>query len=51
MTGRKNRLKSYEANWRRGRDSNPGYAFTAYTRLAGEHLRPLGHLSNLALYI
>ena len=29
---------------RRGRDSNPRYAL-AYTRLAGERHRPLGHLS------
>jgi hypothetical protein len=26
--------------WRRGRDSNPRYAFWAYTRLAGERLQP-----------
>ena len=31
--------------WRRGRDSNPRYAFCAYTPLAGARLRPLGHLS------
>ena len=31
--------------WRRGRDSNPRYGFRPYTRLAGERLRPLGHLS------
>ena len=31
--------------WRRGRDSNPRYRFR-YTPLAGERLRPLGHLSN-----
>ena len=26
--------------WRRDRDSNPRYTFTAYTRLAGERLQP-----------
>ena len=31
-------------NWRRRRDSNPRYRFR-YTPLAGERLRPLGHLS------
>jgi hypothetical protein len=30
---------------RRERDSNPRYRFRQYTRLASEHLRPLGHLS------
>ena len=30
--------------WRRGRDSNPRYR-SRYTPLAGERLRPLGHLS------
>lgn len=30
--------------WRRRRDSNPRYRFR-YTPLAGERLRPLGHLS------
>ncbi len=34
--------------WRRGRDSNPRY-HRWYTPLAGERLRPLGHLSGLAL--
>ena len=32
-------------SWRRGWDSNPRYGFKPYTRLAGERLRPLGHLS------
>src|SRR5439155_18795557 len=32
---------------RRGRDLNPRYEFCPYTRLAGERLRPLGHLSVL----
>ena len=35
--------------WRRGRDSNPRYGLP-YTPLAGERLRPLGHLSNCADY-
>gem|GEM_PF-3541 len=30
---------------RTGRDSNPRYAFCAYTGLANQRLRPLGHLS------
>ena len=35
----------YHTNrWRRGRDSNPRYR-SRYTPLAGERLRPLGHLS------
>ena len=31
-------------NWRRGRDSNPRYAFT-YTAFREQHLQPLSHLS------
>ena len=31
--------------WRRGRDLNPRGGFKPPTRLAGERLRPLGHLS------
>ena len=31
--------------WRRERDSNPRSSFKPDTRLAGEPLRPLGHLS------
>src|SRR5213075_71395 len=31
---------------RRGRDSNPRWGFTPHTRLAGECLQPLGHLSS-----
>ena len=31
--------------WRRARDSNPRREFCPLTRLAGEHLRPLGQLS------
>ena len=31
-------------NWRRDRDSNPGYAFT-HTRFPSVRLKPLGHLS------
>src|SRR5437868_11880355 len=34
--------------WRRERDSNPRYTFWAYAPLAGECLRPLGHLSDQA---
>src|SRR5881227_3152602 len=30
---------------RRGRDSNPRWSFKPHTRLAGECLQPLGHLS------
>ena len=37
--------------WRRERDSNPRYGFKPYTRLAGEHLRPLGHLSVLSIIL
>ena len=33
-----------ESKWRRRRDSNPRYRFR-YTPLAGERLRPLGHVS------
>lgn len=33
-----------KGNWRRRRDSNPRYR-SRYTPLAGERLRPLGHLS------
>gem|GEM_PF-3822834 len=40
----KNTMKSMESRWRRRRDSNPRYRFR-YTPLAGERLRPLGHLS------
>src|SRR5207248_7700359 len=32
--------------WRRERDSNARYTFWAYAPLAGECLRPLGHLSD-----
>ena len=31
--------------WRRGRDLNPRRGYKPLTRLAGERLRPLGHLS------
>ena len=31
--------------WRRRRDSNPRYAFTAYNGLANRRLQPLGHVS------
>src|SRR5262245_56870434 len=33
------------SSWRRGRDSNPRYAFWAYTHFPGVRLQPLGHLS------
>src|ERR1700761_2247736 len=33
-------------NWRRDRDSNPGYAFT-HTRFPSVRLKPLGHLSGM----
>ena len=36
-------------NWRRERDSNPRRQFCYLTRLAGERLQPLGHLSAQAL--
>ncbi len=35
----------YAARWRRGWDSNPRDGSTPSTPLAGERLRPLGHLS------
>ncbi len=38
------RTWGYLGQWRRRRDSNPRYRFR-YTPLAGERLRPLGHLS------
>src|SRR5690348_7809175 len=37
------RWKMFE-NWRRDRDSNPGYPFE-YTRFPSVRLQPLGHLS------
>ena len=37
-------IHSREKSWRRGRDSNPRGGFPP-TRLAGERLQPLGHLS------
>ena len=33
------------SSWRRGRDLNPRRSYKPLTRLAGERLRPLGHLS------
>ena len=38
------RVARHRLKWRRGRDSNPRYP-SGYTPLAGERLRPLGHLS------
>ena len=37
-------VRRYERRWRRRWDSNPRYP-SGYTPLAGERLRPLGHLS------
>ena len=34
-------------SWRRRRDSNPRCRFCPHTPLAGEHLRPLGHVSGV----
>ena len=39
-----NSVPTQGLQWRRGRDSNPRYRLR-YTPLAGERLRPLGHLS------
>gem|GEM_PF-4232916 len=36
--------------WRRGRDSNPRYGFTPYTRLAGERLQPTRPPLRIAAY-
>ena len=36
-------------DWRRGRDLNPRGGLTPPTRLAGERLRPLGHLSKIRI--
>jgi hypothetical protein len=47
MCGDRRQCCAIEGNrleWRRGRDSNPRYR-SRYTPLAGERLRPLGHLS------
>lgn len=41
-------LRSLKLKWRRRWDSNPRYHLW-YTPLAGERLRPLGHLSGAAL--
>ena len=32
-------------HWRKRRDSNPRWSSSPHTPLAGEHLRPLGHVS------
>ncbi len=42
-------IRSFSVGWRRERDSNPRSRFKRNTRLAGEPLRPLGHLSVLKL--
>ena len=39
------RLSGNPRSWRRRRDSNPRYAFTAYNGLANRRLQPLGHVS------
>jgi site-specific DNA recombinase len=46
LTGKKgvNSVPTQGLNWRRDRDSNPGYAFT-HTRFPSVRLKPLGHLS------
>ena len=41
-------LESRVGRWRRRRDSNPRYAFTAYNGLANRRLQPLGHVSSRA---
>jgi hypothetical protein len=37
--------------WRRERDLNPRYTFTAYNRLAGDRFRPLSHLSAIEILL
>src|SRR3954452_8363828 len=39
------RSQSFRPRERRGRDSNPRWRLSPHTRLAGECLQPLGHLS------
>ncbi len=38
-------VRSFVPKWRRGWDSNPRYALTAYNGLANRRLQPLGHPS------
>ncbi len=40
--------RQFKSNWRRERDSNPRSGYKPNTPLAGEPLRPLGHLSDIA---
>ena len=42
-------IRSFSVAWRRERDLNPRSRFKRDTRLAGEPLRPLGHLSVIFL--
>ena len=42
-------LAAFPSDWRKRRDSNPRRGSTPHTPLAGEHLRPLGHVSNHAI--
>ncbi len=42
-------VRSSVLNWRRDRDSNPGYAFT-HTRFPSVRLKPLGHLSSAGCF-
>ena len=37
---------NFSKHWRKRRDSNPWWGSTPHTPLAGEHLRPLGHVSS-----
>jgi site-specific DNA recombinase len=46
-TGSVTSVPTQGLNWRRDRDSNPGYAFT-HTRFPSVRLKPLGHLSRAA---
>ena len=42
-------LNCFVPKERRGRDSNPGCRFTRHDGLANRYLKPLGHLSELAV--
>ena len=42
-------LGGIDKKWRRGRDSNPRRGYKPLTPLAGERLRPLGHLSTVRI--
>ena len=45
LTSEDRRDITLKGGWRRGWDSNPRYALTAYNGLANRRLQPLGHLS------